>query len=155
MEFNISNLTDLYTPVTITLSLDIPDHSLEAGKYLLFKMPLQGNEFDFMSDYLLRGTDIQDREYPLKLMATFVVLFEEVVDIPQGWSVKSLPEDVNISGTGFEFDSKTTTGHSQVTMAKKMTFASMDIPLEEIPHLQHMLKDRSLIDRGRVFLLKD
>ena len=153
--FTVTDLTDLYTPVTITLSMDIDDYSMEAGKYLLFKMPMQGNDFDILSDYLLGGAKIQDRKYPLKLITTFEVLFEETVDLPEGWRVKSVPQKVVISSESFVFDAKTIAAGSRVSLQKKMSYAELYIPLEEIPSVQNMLKDRSLVDRSRVFVLKD
>jgi transglutaminase-like putative cysteine protease len=153
--FGMSNLTDLYTPVTITMTLDIPDYSMQAGKYLLFKMPLQGTELDFLSNFMLRGADVPDRKYPLELMATFEVISEEIVDLPDGWRVKSLPENIAVTGKGFQFDASSSAKGSQVALDKKMTFGTLDIPIADIPEVQHMLKNRSIIDRGRVFLLKE
>ena len=87
----------LYQPITVDISFESADFALQAGKYLLVKMPLSTGIFDLLGSQFLKAANLSERKYPFNLQTTLGVLNEETLLIPKGYRIKAVPDQVDIS----------------------------------------------------------
>ena len=87
---------DLYHPITVDISFESADFALQAGKYVLVKMPLSTGVFDLLGSQFLKAANLSERKYPFNLQTTLGVLNEETLIIPKGYRIKAVPEQVDI-----------------------------------------------------------
>lgn len=151
-EFELTDLMDFTRDVQITLAFTATDYSVEAGDYLLFQVPNQSSGLDFLTRFLLRGSDLTVRRYPLKLISTFAVRADEEVVFPEGYKVKSVPDPLERDFQDFRLARKFDVEHNRVKMERLMEVSVLDIPLEKYPELQAMQKEDDVMGKGRVIL---
>ena len=94
-EFTLSDYRDLREPVKMVLAYEIEDYALDAEPYKLFRVPAASGEFDILSAILfVRFVGLEERKYPIALGCPLGVAEEAVVEIPEGYVVQSLPDEV-------------------------------------------------------------
>jgi hypothetical protein len=150
----ISDLLDFRTNVTIRLSLHATDYAVEAGRYLLFKVPGQEESLDFLTSSFLGGAEMTKRRYDLRLESTFAVRVEESVRFPDGYRVRSLPENVDLNYGDFRMARQVSSARNRVLIKRVMDFSTLNVPLSEYGKLQDMLRKRQTMARGQVILMK-
>jgi transglutaminase-like putative cysteine protease len=150
----ISDLLDFQTNVTIRLALHATDYAVEAGRYLLFKVPGQEENLDFLTSHFLNGAEMTQRRYDLRLQSTFAVRVEESVRFPEGYRVRSLPENVDLNYGDFRMARQVSSGRNRVLVKRVMDFSTLNVPLSEYGKLQDMLRKRQTMARGQVILMK-
>ena len=94
-DFTLSNLDDLYTPVKLSFTFTAANQTIQAGDYLIFTAPSQGNPMDFLMGQFLQGATAPERRYPLWLIATMESRVRETLKIPAGYVPRSLPEPLH------------------------------------------------------------
>jgi hypothetical protein len=62
----MTDLTDLDTPLAIILKVSAQDYAIQAGQYWLLNSIAQGRKLDFLSSWLLSGSELTNRRYPLR-----------------------------------------------------------------------------------------
>ncbi len=153
-KFEVTDLMDFTQNVVITLDISATDYSVEAGDYLLFQIPNQSSGLDFLTTYLLRGSELTERRYPMKVLSTFAVRADEEVVFPKGYSVKSVPEPLERDFQDFRLARRFDVEKNRVKMERLMETSVLDISLEKYPDLQTMLKEDDVMSKGRVILKK-
>ena len=96
-EIKTGDPEDLYQPMTVDISFESADFALQAGKYLLVKMPLSTGIFDLLGSQFLKAANLSERKYPFNLQTTLGVLNEETLVIPKGYRIKAVPDQVDVS----------------------------------------------------------
>jgi transglutaminase-like putative cysteine protease len=150
----ISDLLDFRANVTIRLSLHATDYAVEAGRYLLFKVPGQEESLDFLTSHFLDGAEMTQRRYDLRLESTFAVRVEESVRFPDGYRVRSLPENVDLNYGDFRMARQVSSARNRVLIKRVMDFSTLNVPLSNYGKLQDMLRKRQTMARGQVILMK-
>jgi hypothetical protein len=153
-KLEISDLMDFTQYVKLTLAFSATDYSVAAGNYLLFEVPNQASGLDFLTPWLLRGSDLTTRHYPLQVPSTFAVRADEEVSFPKGYAMKSLPDPTDLDYKDFRLARKFEVDGNQVKMQRLMEMSVLDIPLTEYPKLQAMMKEDDVMSKGRVILKK-
>jgi transglutaminase-like putative cysteine protease len=150
----VGDLMDFSKTVEIKLSFHAADYSIPAGAYLLFKVPGQADGFDFLSPFLLNGSDMTNRRYDLRLQSTFAVRMWENVTYPKGYKVRSLPEKLDLNYGEFRSAREFTAGANSLTVKRALDFSGLNIPLSKYEKLQEVLKAGDKMSRGQVVLVK-
>jgi hypothetical protein len=153
-KFEVSDLADFTKNVSIGLTLSITDYSLAAGNYLLFEIPNQSSGLDFLTSFLLQGSQLTTRRYPLQVPSTFAVRADEEVVFPKGYTVKSVPDPTELDYKDFRLARKFEVVGNRVKMQRLMEMSVLDIPLTKYGDLQAMLKEDDSMGKGRVILKK-
>ncbi len=153
-KFGVSELMDFEQNVKITLEFSATDYSLAAGDYLLFQIPNQSSGLDFLTKWLIQGSQLTTRRYPLHVPSTFAVRADEEVIFPQGYTAKSVPDPTELDYKDFRLARKFEVKENRVKMQRLMEMSVLDIPLTKYPDLRAMLKEDDVMSKGRVILKK-
>ena len=153
-KFEVSELMDFKQNVKITLEFSATDYSLTAGDYLLFQIPNQSSGLDFLTNWLLQGSQLATRRYPLQVPSTFAVRADEEVVFPKGYTAKSVPDPTELNYNDFRLARKFEVKGNRVKMERLMEMSVLDISLEKYPQLRAMLKEDDVMSKGRVILKK-
>ena len=94
---------DLYHPLTLGISFESADFALQAGEYLLVKMPLSTGIFDLLGSQFLRAANLPERKYPFNLQTTLGCLNEETLAVPEGYRIKAVPDEVDVTYDPVEY----------------------------------------------------
>jgi hypothetical protein len=150
----VSELMDFSKTVEIKLTFHAIDYAIPAGAYLLFKVPGQADGFDFLSSWLLNGSEMTKRRYDLRLESTFAVHMQEKVTYPKGYKVRSLPEKLDLNYGDFRSAREFTAGTRSLTVKRVLDFSTLTISLDRYNKLQELLKASDKMSRGQVVLVK-
>jgi transglutaminase-like putative cysteine protease len=149
-----SDPQDYSKAVTIHLTFHADAYTISAGKYLLFQVPGQSAALDFLSSALLRGSDLVNRRFDLRLPSTFAVKVQEHVTYPAGYKVRSLPDNVDMNYGDFRLARDFEAQKNSVTVRRAMTFSTLNVPLSNYGKLRELLHAGSAMARGQVVLVK-
>lgn len=149
---SISDLLDLDLPLRIELRVSATDYAIQAGKFWMLNSVAQGRKLDFLSSYLLSGSELTDRRYPLRLESTFAVQMTETVEFPKEYIVRSLPDPVEINESEFRLSRTSSSKGQSVTLKQSLEVGALDIPLSRYPHLLAMVNRLDLLERGKIVL---
>jgi hypothetical protein len=94
---------DLYHPLTLGISFESADFALQAGEYLLVKMPLSTGIFDLLGSQFLGAANLPERKYPFNLQTTLGCLNEETLAVPEGYRIKAVPDEVDVTYDPVEY----------------------------------------------------
>lgn len=148
----ISELNDLDTPLDIILRVSAGDYAIKAGQYWLLNSIAQGRKLDFLSSWLMAGSELTERRYPLRLESTFAVHMSETVEFPKGFKVRSLPDPLEIVEDEFRLSRTCTSQGRKVTVKQALEVRALDIPLSRYPNLLEMVNRLEALERGKVVL---
>ncbi|MBD3366674.1 MAG: DUF3857 domain-containing protein [Candidatus Eisenbacteria bacterium] len=161
--FDSSDPEDLSTPLTITVGYAVDDYLLDADPYVLFRVPSATGAFDFMSQLLVgRLTSLPEREHPVHLGITIGLNEEAEIAIPEGLTVKSMPDPVTFEQGVVSLDldygyspPAETGGEGVVSYSKSFGVDSFQISPEEYKNLRRAARmaDRSI--RGEIILKRE
>ncbi len=153
-KLEVSDLMDFTQNVKLTIAFSATDYSVAAGNYLLFEIPNQASGLDFLTPWLLQGSELTSRRYPLQVPSTFAVRADEEVVFPKGYTTKSLPDPTELDYKDFRLARKFEVEGNRVKMQRVMEMSVLDIPLSEYPKLQAMMKEDDAMSKGRIILKK-
>ncbi len=95
-DFEITDSDDLYTPMTMTLAYRIDGYALDAEPYRLFRVPSASGQFDVLfQTFFHRFTGLEERKYPVGIGVTLGMEERAEVEVPDGYLVENLPDDVD------------------------------------------------------------
>jgi hypothetical protein len=149
-----SDPLDFDTPITIALSFTANDFSIPAGDYLLFRVPGQAGGLEILTDFFLSGSELTDRHYDLSIPSTFAVQVQESLEYPNGWKVRSLPEEFDMDFGDYRLAREFATNGNSVEVKRVLDVSTLEVPLSEYSEFQKMLKKRDSMSRGQVVLVK-
>ncbi len=149
---SVSDLADLDQPLDIKLKVSAADYAIQAGKFWLVNSIAQGRKLDFLSIWLLSGSELTERRYPLRLGSTFAVQMNETLEYPKGFKVRSLPDDLEISEVEFRLSRTCVAQGHKVTVRQALEVHTLDIPLSRYPSLLEMVNQLEALERGKVIL---
>ncbi|MBI5059545.1 DUF3857 domain-containing protein [candidate division KSB1 bacterium] len=150
----ISDPMDFNTAMELKLAFSAEDYSITAGKYLLFQVPGQSTGLDFLTGYLLGGTDLTERRFDLRLESTFAVRVDETVTFPDGYKVRSLPEKVELDYGQFRLARDFSQKANELNCRRVLDVSTLDVTREDYSKLQALLKKSDAMGRGQVVLVK-
>lgn len=148
----ITELQDLNTALEIKVMLSAPEYVIKAGDFWLMNSIAQGHGFDFLSSWLLSGTELTERRYPLRLESTFAVQMSETLEYPKDLKVRSLPEKVDLKQDEFRLSRSCQTSGHKVTVKQALEVSALDIPLARYGELLRMVNRMDVLERGKVVL---
>lgn len=148
----ISELTNLDTPLHIVLQVSAEEYAIKAGPYWLLNSIAQGRKLDFLSGWLMGGSELTQRRYPLRLESTFAVQMRETVEFPKEFKVRSLPESIDLSDKEFRLSRNCTDQGRKVTIKQSLELRALDIPLSRYPNLLEMVNQLEALERGKIVL---
>jgi len=151
----ISDLSDLYTPVKIEIDYTVADYWMKAGDYYLFSAPTAVGTFDFLSYAFLRGANLPQREYPLNIRTTFGSCMEEEINLPQGFTLKALPPNMQKDYPHFSFQASYQTQGKKVIFTRRVLYHRPEITLDEYGDLRDMLQGVERSTKGKIILVSN
>lgn len=150
----ISDMMDFDQPVVLKIVYSAEDYATQAGNYLLFRVPGQAQGLDFITSFMLNGADLMQREYDLRLLSPFAVRVDETVAMPEGWKVRSLPEDVDMDYEDYRLARDCTADGSTVRIRRILDFSTLNVTLDRYHEIQELQAKDETMDRGRVVLVQ-
>ncbi len=151
----MTDAMDFNQPVEITLTFHADDYLIPAGEFALFQVPGQATSLDFITPWLLQGSELTTRRYDLRLESTFAVRSEETVTYPEGYKIRSLPEKVDENYGAFRLAREFTKQKDNALQVKRVVdFSTLDVPLSDYSKLQSLLAESDRLGRGKVVLVK-
>lgn len=149
---SITELADLDTPLDFVLHVSADDYAIKAGQYWLLNSIAQGRKLDFLSGWLMSGSELTDRRFPLRLESTFAVHMSETIDYPKGFKVRSLPDSLSIIEEEFRLSRVCASQGRKVIVKQALEVRALDIPLSRYPNLLEMVNRLESMERGKVVL---
>lgn len=159
-DFTTSDPEDLTKPFEIQFSYQIPDYPTEAGRFVLMKSPVSTGAFELISRFLLATGSLPQRQYPWSIGFTFGASEEEVITLPPGMKIKSIPDPVSLAKGPIEYRmlySATEAtdlpgGGSEVTYKKEFMINSRKLSPAEYAQYKEIMKRASKSARGELIL---
>jgi len=159
--YSTSDPEDLYSQFGIRFSYEVEDYAIQAGDYLLVKSPVSTNSFELILQNFLSAAGLPTRNYPLNLGVTLGSSQEEDLVLPAGYTVKSLPETVNLDAEELtcrmEYNTSLPTesqAELRVQYRKKFLIDSKELDPESYLELKKILRASSRSGRGEIILVK-
>ena len=159
--FSTSDTEDLYSQFGIRFSYEVEDYAVQAGEYLLVRSPISTNNFELILQNFLSAAGLPERNYPFNLGVTLGSTQEEDLVLPSGYTVKSLPETVNLKAEDLsyrmEYNASLPTesqAELRVQYRKKFLIDSKELDTESYLELKKILRTSSRSGRGEIILVK-
>ncbi len=152
-DLKISDLSDLYTPVTVEIEYSVTDYWMKAGDYYLFSAPTAVGTFDFLSFAFLRGANLPQRRYPLNIRTTFGSQVDEEISLPPGFTLKAVPSPIEKSYPHFSFHASYQPQGEKVLFSKQVLYHQPEINLNEYGDLREMLQGVERSAKGKIILV--
>ncbi|MBD3381695.1 MAG: DUF3857 domain-containing protein [candidate division Zixibacteria bacterium] len=161
--FDTSDPDDLDSAITIKFGYTVSDYGLSADDYLLVKMPLSASNFDILSMFILETAKLPEREHPLRIGLTFGAVEEETLILPDGYDLKSFPENHDLKYDHSAYQTAYTSyaipepkaGKLNVQFHKKFLVDSKQFSPEEYQEFLKILQARDKSSRGEIILVKE
>lgn len=160
--FSMSDPEDLATPFGLRFSYEIDEYAIQAGDYLLVKAPVSTGGFELILENFLGAAGLPERQYPFRPGVTLGALQEEQLVLPEGYTVKSLPETISL-GAGelsYRMDYRAAASSEdhpapEVSYSKKFLIDSKELSPARYLELKKILRESSRSGRGEVILVRD
>ncbi len=106
-----SNPTDYQQNSKIDASVQVDAYVLGTGPMRMFRLPLLQHPFGqvFMADVLQEVPKNEDRQFGMKMRTTRLLNYSDTLDLPRGWVVEQVPENVEIDNDAARLVFKTET----------------------------------------------
>jgi len=160
-KFEMSDTEDLYQPFTMKIAFEIKDYALDAGKYLLVKLPLSTGRFELMSRSIFRTANLPERKYPWKINTTFGAREEETLIYPASYRIKAVPNPQEMTQGDVTYSLQYSpalveepAGKPAVNYVKELKINSKQLSREEYLKLKEILRQSAKSGRGEVILVK-
>lgn len=161
--FSFSDPEDLDKPFEIKFSYQIDKYPNDAGEFALMKSPVSTGAFELISKFILGTASLPERKYPYSLGFTFGASEEEVINLPAGMKLKSMPDPVSESKGPIEYRMTYTSagstdivgGGTQVTYKKEILINSKEMSPAEYAQMKDVLKTASKSARGELIMEKE
>ncbi|RKZ29743.1 hypothetical protein DRQ36_07740 [bacterium] len=148
-------IKNLWEPVEVKITYEIPDYAIVAGDYLLVKSPIATGAFDIMGLVLSQTTALTERDFPLNIQFTVGSVLTEKTTLPGGYDAKSLPETVNISNPAASFTMDYRLEDNIVTYKSSFMIKKPSIPADEYPGYRSAAKKSGSAGQGMIILTKE
>ena len=160
--FEFSDPENLDSAMTIKFGYKINDYALEAGEYLLAKMPTSTGIFDVISMFVLESAKLTEREYPWVLGFTYGAVEEEVLTIPEGYELKAFPQDQTENYDHSLYETAYTSysepepqmGKPSLKFQKKFLVDKKQLDPQEYQDFLKVLQAKDKSGRGEIILVK-
>jgi len=160
-DLKVGDPEDLYHPLTLDIFFEVEDFALDAGKYLLVKMPLSTGIFDLLGSQFLRAANLPERKYPFNLQTTLGALNEETLVVPEGYRIKAVPDQVDVAYDPVEYrmeyeEARITEpeGKAAVQYKSRLAMKRKIYSPDEYIDLKKVLRASQRSGRGEVILEK-
>jgi len=153
-DFSLSDLDDLNTPVSLEFTVTGADQVIDTGKYLVFTAPSQGNSFDFLRSAILGGASLEHRNYPLSLPSTMESVIEEVVVLPAGYEVWSMPDNDRFDQDRVVFTSTFSSGNGELKHVQDLSLQDHVYSGAGYDSLREALARSESSKNGKIILVK-
>jgi hypothetical protein len=150
----LPDLDDLNAPVRMAFTLAARDQGVQAGNYLVFTTPGQGGRLDLLLGSMLAGASSPRREHPLALSATVESRIRETVQLPAGYTVRSLPADVALREPGSALERTCRPGAGALAYGETFSASAIYYSGDAYQGLRRLLEQRGRLRDGKVVLMR-
>jgi len=148
-------ITDLWNPVKVSISYEIPDYAIVAGDYLLVKSPVSTGAFDIMGLIVGQTTSLTDRDYPLNIQMTLGSELNENITLPRGYKSRSLPKPITMEYDAASYDMYYNLDVNTVKYFSELMINKPQVPPEEYPGYRKTIKKAGSATQGMVILSRE
>lgn len=161
--FSYTDAEDLTKPFEISFSYQVDKYPTEAGEFVLMKSPVSIGTFELISKFLLSSASLPERKYPYNLGFTFGASEEEVITLPAGMKLKSMPDAVSEAKGPVEYRmtyssanaSELASGGTQVTYQKEILINAKEMSPAEYAQFKEVMKTASKSARGELIMQRE
>ncbi len=154
-ELVYGNVDDLDGKFDIKLKLESVDYGLQANEYMLVPFPNIRLPFDPLISPVLSGvTSLKERKYDLTFFAPCSCVVEDTLEIPDGYKVKSLPDNLKIVDDNMSVDFTFTQKGNTVVFLGKYSVEKRIIPLSDYPRVKSIVSEMKKMTRKIIILEK-
>ncbi len=152
--FRLTDPMDLTVPLRLDIFYSASGFATPADSFMLFQAPLFGGAFD-LSNWLV-DISLPERKYPLSIGAPVGTFAEDIIELPQGYSVKALPTPLHAGVDGkFTIDASAKVDGQKVITSRKLRIFTPVIPPEDYPEFRKLFTSVSQLSRTWVVLKKE
>jgi len=149
-------VTDLTEPAKFIIEYRIPEYAVFAGDYLLFQPSLASQVFDLLSMNINQAISLQERNFPLRLVAPYRLDIHETIELTDEYVLVSFPETADINNKFFKFDTKYDIDGKNVIYISKTVLNEIDIPLDNYNDFREAFNNYRTSGKGMLILsIKD
>lgn len=149
---SFTDFTNLDQPLEINLKVAAEKYVIMAGGFWLMNSVAQGRDLDFLSSWLLSGSELTERRYPLRLSSTFALQMTETLEFPKSLKVRSLPDSVDLRQDEFRLSRTCSAAGQKVTVKQALELRALDIPLSRYADLLQLVNRLDALERGKIVL---
>ena len=157
INFSTSDITDLYTPLKIELSYEVPGFATIKGKEMRF--PLSGGATASSVSTSFSGGGMSGspwalpkRRYPLNFFMTFLSLSTDTLYFPKGYRVEILPESFRKGDDFFSASREIRADRGKIITEERFAIKNPLIPVDEYKKLRLAMEETERLSKEEVVL---
>jgi len=144
---------DLATPYRVSLRYTVPDYRTDIEDFQLLRFPLAGNALEmFVGQAITELSGLEERRYPLFLFTPMGAVQEEVLRLPEGFEVVSVPESFRIDEGPIHGAVTVSVEEGQVRFRSDYRFEVIRLEPEDYPALRKLARRIDKLQRSMIIL---
>lgn len=131
---------DFSQPMQVSAAFEAPGFALGDDGRRYLKLPMMQTVFGDRTLYDIMGkTDLPERKYGLKLLATRLARIQETIELPSGWTAAELPEPISLDGPAASLQFDIEASGNQIRYTCELAVKRWTIPPDEYANFKAVL----------------
>lgn len=147
IDFEVRGMNDLDQPITVVLKYRVPEYALKGGEDLFI---LHVPEIDYSASEVGRAK----REHPLAWEALETTVNDILVEIPEGFEVKSIPAAVASDSPGIHYAASSGELPGSVKFHDEMSRTTRELVADRYDDWKGLVETRARVAREWIVLVR-
>jgi hypothetical protein len=140
MNYGENPYRHLTGPIEITINYQIPGYAF-AGENQIAFIPLSAtNFFSRVQSHLYLNTQIEERNYPFRDRCSRQIKLDEMITLPQGWTMMNEPVEKKFAGEAASYESKMNQENDVLTVKQEIVLEKRIYEADEWPDVKTAVK---------------
>ena len=146
-DFTLSDLTDLETPLTMTLDYVLHHHAIRAKDLLYMRVPTLERDYPEVA--------LEARRFPIQYMTTQQKMLEADIALPKGYAVKWTPEPLEITTPYLEYRGEYRLEKGALRLRERFRRLKRIVPVEDYPAYRDALRAIAAFSKKEIFFRQE
>ena len=147
----ITDESDVSKPLVLRFELQASGYAEIAGGLMLMRLRMLGSVAD--NQFAWKAIDTEARKLPIEYAYTGVYSEVNTVNLPSGFGVDELPDELNISGPALSYMSHAEAFEGKLKYKRECRITSLSVPLADVDKLKALYREIR-VDEQKTAVLK-
>jgi hypothetical protein len=152
MNYGENPYRHLKGPIEITITFQIPGYAFAGDNKIAF-IPLSAtNFFSRVQSHLYLNTQIEERNYPFRDRCSRQIKLDEMITLPQGWTMMNEPVEKKFAGEAASYESKMNQQDNVLTVKQEIVLEKRIYEADEWPDVKTAVKAQKEMAQAPVII---